>query len=301
MSSPKPSLTRTIDRYLQAAAARGSSHRTILGYGTVLRRSLLPWCDEQGIATLADLDQDAVERFAIHLQQRTPPLARETQRTYLKPVRQLLAWGREQGLAGDARPSLPSHQRVRRDVLTRDEIDILESAGQSERDRLIVRIMGDLGAREGEVAALRTHDLIRRGKTWFLRLHGKTGEREAPVSDQLAGRLRMFIDHTRPRADTDALFLTLKRRPHSMSYAGLTAGGVYQAFKDVAAGARLGRRVYPHLLRHSALTHMVARGMHPAMISEMTGVSAAVIATTYTHPSREQMAAAALRLWTEER
>lgn len=301
MPDAKSDLEQNIDRYLLGAAARGLAHKTITGYHTSLRRSLVPWCQEQGIDTLAALDQDAVERYTVHLQNHQPPLSRESQRTYLKPVRLLCAWGKERGIIGDVRVPLPRPSRIRRDVLTRAEIETLEAAGRTERDRLIVRIMGDLGAREGEIANLKTKDLIRRSRTWFLRLHGKTGEREAPVSDELAARLRLWIEHARPRADTDAMFVGNRKGHNGAGYERLTAGGVYQAFREVVADARLGRRVYPHLLRHSALTHMVARGMHPALISEMTGVSAAVIASTYAHPSREQMAAAARSLWSEEK
>ena len=62
-----------------------------------------------------------------------------------------------------------------------------------------------------------------------------------------------------------------------------------------AARADLGKRVYPHLLRHSALTLMVADGMHPAMISDIAGVSVAVIAQHYSHPSDRQRWEARMR------
>src|SRR5262249_34447584 len=44
------------------------------------------------------------------------------------------------------------------------------------------------------------------------------------------------------------------------------------------------RRVHPHLLRATAITRMCNSEMHPAIVSEITGVSVAVIALHYHHP-----------------
>ena len=293
-------LVGSIDRYLQGASARGLSHKTITGYHTSLRRSLLPWCAEHGVTTLFDLDQDAVDRYAIYLQTREPPLTRESQRTYLKPVQLLLAWGREHGLAREATAPLPQQRKVHREVLSRQDLDRLEDAAQSDRDRLMIRVMGDTGAREGEVARLRITDLVRHGNHWFLHLRGKTGERECPITGELADRLRMYIASSRPKAPTDAMFLSRYRIADGGFYAPLTGDGIYQAFREVAHVAGLHRRIYPHLLRHSAITHMVARGVHPALISEATGVSPIVIARNYSHPSAKQLADALLTVWADD-
>jgi site-specific recombinase XerD len=58
---------------------------------------------------------------------------------------------------------------------------------------------------------------------------------------------------------------------------------MYQVVKDAAARANLDKRVYPHILRHSWMTEMVRRGMHPMQLSLIAGASLDVIMDCYTH------------------
>lgn len=60
-------------------------------------------------------------------------------------------------------------------------------------------------------------------------------------------------------------------------YKRLTESGIYHAVRDAAARSDLDRkRVRPHLLRASAITRMCAKGMHPAVVSQVTRVSVQV-------------------------
>jgi hypothetical protein len=67
---------------------------------------------------------------------------------------------------------------------------------------LIIRIMADIGAREGEVANLRVCDLIARDRTYFLKLRGKTGEGDSAGST--------FLPRGGPLAAQEALDQALR-------------------------------------------------------------------------------------------
>ena len=72
-----------------------------------------------------------------------------------------LTWAQEQGASvhgGQVR--LPRARGSRRDALTPTEVDRIEQAGRSDRDRLLVRLMAETAMRESEVASLRVQDLI---------------------------------------------------------------------------------------------------------------------------------------------
>jgi integrase len=66
------------------------------------------------------------------------------------------------------------------DVLDSEEIDRLEAAAGTERDRLILRILADCGLRAEEVCSLQMDDIIRRDRQAHLRVHGK-GDRDRLV------------------------------------------------------------------------------------------------------------------------
>jgi integrase len=59
------------------------------------------------------------------------------------------------------------------DVRSRDEIQALEDAAVSERDKLIIRFLADTGMRAGELVGLRTSDLVDRDRNHFVRVTGK--------------------------------------------------------------------------------------------------------------------------------
>ena len=76
----------------------------------------------------------------------------------------MLAWAREEGEVGSVKAQLPRLPRTLIDVLSRYEIDRLEDAAKSERDKLIVRTLADTGIRVGELVKLRAVDALERDR-----------------------------------------------------------------------------------------------------------------------------------------
>jgi hypothetical protein len=86
----------------------------------------------------------------------------------------------------------------------------------------------------------------------------------------------------RPRTRSTFLFIAERRNRISKEHEPLGTTGVYRAVKLAAEEPGLDRaRVKPDLLRATAITGMCNAGMHPAMVSEITAVSVAVIARHY--------------------
>ncbi len=80
------------------------------------------------------------------------------------------------------------------EVLSSEEIQALEDAAMTERDKLIVRTLADTGIRVGELAKLRTADLTTQGRQQYLRVRGEgSKERLVPVP-RLYARLRHYAD-----------------------------------------------------------------------------------------------------------
>lgn len=70
-------------------------------------------------------------------------------------------------------------------------------------------------------------------------------------------------------------------------YEPLTTSGIYQVVKDAAWRARITKRVYPHLLRHSWMTEMLRNGMNPIQLSVIAGASVQVISDYYRHLTQD--------------
>lgn len=257
----------------------------------VLTRVLIPFCEVRGIERTSDIDDSVMVALALEL--RTRNLSDSTRNTYLRHIKVFL----NQAAREDDRraPKVPM-RRLRpkhRDVLSVEECRRLVAAARTIRDRLILQLAVDTGARLGEIAGLRLGDFRTKGRSHFVRFSGKTGERLVPISPSLGVAIQAMIQH-RPKLTADQhLFLSDRRREGF--YRALGPKGIYLMVLEAAEKADIGHRVHPHLLRHSAITRMVAEGMNPITISELVGVGVDVISQHYTHQSDEDRYDAMMR------
>jgi integrase/recombinase XerD len=296
--TPSP-LEYLIDDYLSSGRARGLSPKSDKQYTYALRSVFLPWCNREGITHVSGLDRRTLDRFSAsllnHRKADGEPLSRHSVHTYLRPVRLMLTWAAREGEDVKGKPQLPRRSKPIRDVLSRDEIDQLERALTSERDKLIVRIFGDCGLRIEELSRLSAPDVVRSGRQAYLRVLGKRSQlRDVPIPPELLRRLTRLIESRPNDRTSDHILLTQRRERHG-SYEALTPGGIYQVVKDAAANAGVEKRVYPHLLRHSWMTEMLRRGMNPVQLSVIAGASMEVIAQCYAHLNKEDAYDAMIR------
>lgn len=291
-------------RYLQEK--RAATRETTYGmYRLILERVLLPWLDEQGIEYPDQLDTRGVASWVTYLreQRRTPqgkPLSETTVRTYSTTANFFLAWLEQHGAAA-VRAKPPPRRRTVVDVLTRDEMRRLEDAAWHPRDKLLIRIMADTGVRLGEALALRETDLREPSRREFmLAVGGKTGERLVPLPTPVARRLREYIRSGRPPGYHGTLvFVGLHAVDEEYRIPGRTT--IARMLRDAGARAGIEKRVHAHLLRHSAITHMLRGGMNPILVAEYAGhASLEMIRSTYSHLDRADLYREAMRILGDE-
>ena len=304
-STPTP-IERLVDDYLSNCAARGLALRSVdRAYGYSLHAKFLPWCRSQGIDRVDQLDRRALDRFSTsllaHRKENGEPLSKYSVHTYIRPVRQMLTWASTVGEEVLAKPQLPRRSKPLRDVLSREETDLLESVLYSERDRIIVRIFSDCGLRLDELTRLTPSDIVRSGRQAHLRVHGKRDRiRDVPILPLLLRRLERHIETRPTERSADRIFLSARRAPFG-DYEPLTDSGVYKVVKDAVVRAGIQKRVYPHLLRHSWMTEMLRNGMNPIQLSIIAGASPEVIAECYAHLTRDDAYESTLRALTVPR
>ena len=225
-------------------------------------------------------------------------MARATVRGSVQAVRVLLGWAEKGGGATvGAQPKAPRAEKVLLDVLSRDEIDAMENAAKTERDKLLVRVLAGTGIRLGELLGLQARDIVETARGQFqLKVHGK-GEKErlVPLSPALVRRLRRYLAGRRADA-RDRIFIGLRKGP-SGEYAPLTQSGAEQAIRFLAVAAGIEKRVYPHLFRHSYATHMLRKGMNVLLLQEILGHSSlTMIQTVYSHLDTDDAYKAAMKV-----
>jgi integrase len=245
---PAETFTSLVHDYLQDKRAAGASPRTVNHYQEVLEQVLLPFCAEQGITGPADLTTRHLNDLgAGHLDgsrsRSGRPISKATVHGYMRAINGFLSWTRTQGGGGEARGRLPSMRKRVLDTLTREEIQRMEDSADSERDKLIVRLLADTGIRLGELIALQPDDVRVEGGKKVLKVRGK-GDRErlVPLSPSLSQRLKRFTDRACGEASSERLFLTLRRGRDSGKLDAITESAVEQMIRALGEVAGIKKR-----------------------------------------------------------
>ncbi len=277
----RPAIEQAVDDYLAAVHARGGSARTDEYYDAVLRKRFLPWVAAEKITGLDQLDQRHLDRLNAALLDEVnvhtgKPLSRASVNSYLRGIRMFLSWAKVAGRDYRLKVQGVKVGKKERTTLSRGQMNALENAAPTERDKLIIRLFADTGIRLTELLALTPESMIEgqgrdRQRRW-LRVHGKGNrERLVPLMPAVFTRLRKYATQGRPAdCGTDRIFISLRRRPQSGQYEALAARAVQQMLKAVSDRAGLDK-ANPHHLRHSNVTNSLRDGMNPVALASMLG------------------------------
>jgi len=286
-----------VEDYLASCRARGLSPKTIRdNYGYALKSMFLPWAATEGITEPGQITNRVLDRFTAHLLEhggKRGQLSRHSVASFAESVNWWLRWLRAEGeLKAQAKAQVPSRPKRVLDVLSREEIQALEDAARTERDKLMIRLMADTGMRVSELLGLRVTDLMERDRNHYVVLAGRSQgggakgdqSRLVPIP-RMWRRLQRYVERGRPKdANSDRIFLSARRDRRTGDYEPLTKSGVEQMVRNVAESAGVTKRTYPHMLRHSYATWALNRGMNPIMLAQVLGHSSLVmIQRTYAH------------------
>jgi integrase/recombinase XerD len=130
---------------------------------------------------------------------------------------------------------------------------------------LMVQTLLETGARVSEFVALRVEDVSIAERVVVIE-SGKGGKRrEVPIRSELARLLALHIGKRR----AGPLFVSREKgKSGSRVY---TRQRIGQMVRDVARKAGIGKRLYPHLLRHTMATRLLADGMDITDIQKFLG------------------------------
>ena len=148
------------------------------------------------------------------------------------------------------------------------------------RNRAILELLYGTGVRNHELVALRLEDID--AAHHFLRLPKAKGSkpRVVPLGQEALHWLNRYLEDVRPawlrNPSLNTIFLD--RWGHN----GLSRGGLCQIVREVCLDAGLGKRVTPHILRHSCATHMLRHGAGLRQIQELLGHSQITSTEHYT-------------------
>jgi integrase/recombinase XerD len=156
---------------------------------------------------------------------------------------------------------------------------ISEADTMGLRDRAMLELLYASGLRISELCNIRLENLDL--EDGMIRVTGKGNKtRLVPVGSAARSALERYLEMERPklvsRRTGAEIFLSVRGRK-------LTPQRVWQLIKRYAARSGLEANVYPHLLRHSFATHLLAGGADLRIIQEMLGHADISTTQIYTH------------------
>ena len=168
-------------------------------------------------------------------------------------------------------------------------LDVWKDAKEplERRNRTMLELFYASGLRVSELAELRLNGL--NFEDGMVRVLGKgSKERVVPMGRPAQEALKSYLKEVRPALDKTGaapqVFLSKSGR-------ALTRAMVWNIVRLAARLAGITKTVYPHLLRHSFASHLLAGGADLRVIQEMLGHADIGTTQIYTHVEADRLAA----------
>ena len=173
-------------------------------------------------------------------------------------------------------------------VLSVDEISLLlEDHGDGDlavRDRAILELFYSSGLRLAELAGLDTSDIDLEEAT--VEVLGKGSRRRiVPVGRKAVAALRAWRERRQGLVQEGEAALFLNRRGTRLS-----TRGIQLRINEWAKRHGLGRRLHPHMLRHSFASHLLESSGELRAVQELLGHADIATTQVYTHLDFQHLA-----------
>jgi len=269
---------------------RGLSPNTRAAYADDIAR-FLDWLAEQGVRSINDVTR---RQILDHLMaEKARGLAANSLSRHLVSLKVFFRYLTQEGLlsvnVAETMES-PKVWKMLPGVMTLKEIDRLFAAPDIRtplgvRNRAVLELFYASGLRVSELAGLDLSSLYLEER--FLRCTGKgRKERVVPVGGGAIEWVKRYIKEVRPQLvsgpQEQALFLSRRS-------ARLSRKMIWVMIKNCARDAGITKSIYPHTLRHSFASHLLANGADLRIIQEMLGHADIATTQIYTHVDPDRL------------
>jgi integrase/recombinase XerD len=272
-----------------------ASPNTIAGYRDTFRLLLRFVSDRTGRAPtklkIEDIDSELVGDFLAHIEseRRNSARSRNTRLAAIRSFFRFVAISDPAHLLHCQRiMAMPSKRYVRRTVsfLDRAEIDAIlaapdRSSWLGRRDHAILIVGFQTGLRASELINLRRCDVVK-GRGAHIRCEGKgRKQRCTPIRRETLKVLEVWL-RERAGADDDPLFPTNRgTRLSRDALEGVVRRHTRSASRSCSS--LIGKRVSPHVLRHSTAMELLHHGVDQSVIALWLGHESIETTQVYMH------------------
>ena len=180
------------------------------------------------------------------------------------------------------------------ELLTEEDITNLIRRAEHPRDKALISVLYESGCRIGELCSLRLKHIEFDKYGAVLMVEGKTGQRRVRIISSTPN-LAAWIDIHPLKEKRDAplwVGIGTRGKNKQIDYAAVRA-----MLRRVAKKAAMGKRINPHIFRHSRATHLAIE-LTEAQMNEYFGwVQGSEMPSTYVHLSGRDVDSALLKMY----
>ena len=170
-----------------------------------------------------------------------------------------------------------------KDTMTEGEVARILAATKNSREKAMLAILAYSGIRNKELCSLKAKD-INLDENVIKVISGKfLKDRMVNISRECAKIVSGYIGQYFQNVDGQYLFTTLREKKQYNGWA------LRKVVKVVAKRAKIKKRVYPHLFRHSLACNLLNRGANIMTIKEQLGHSDIRTTLIYAHSTPQRI------------
>lgn len=278
-----------VTRYVRAQELKGIAQTTIVNklwriYAFVKHR--------EG-KDLADVTQGGIEDYVLA---RKKIVSKHTLPNDIVQLRHFYQWfmpERAEELFHNIKPARPKPTMPIDQVMRATDVQKMLAVCSTQRDRALISLLWDSGARLGEVIALNVGSVQIDQYGAVISVDGKTGQRRIRLIDSVPD-IQTWLNQHPKRTDPKApLFINLRKPGGDVRW---SARGIQNSLKTIAKHAGVEKRIYPHAFRHGRATDRASHYTEPEMRVKFGWTSGSMMPSTYVHLSGRDVEDKDLRL-----
>ena len=186
------------------------------------------------------------------------------------------------------KPIKPKRKLPTDQLLLPGDVQKLLAACETQRDRALISILWDSGARIDEILSRNIGHVQFDKYGATVVLNGKTGERQCRLTSSAPDLQALINTHPRRDDPSGPIFVTYRRK--NSENTRLSVRSVQNRLKVLAERAGVAKPVHPHALRHGRLTQMAKLGFNESELRIIAGWEAnSAMPAIYLHMSGQDV------------
>ena len=262
-------------RYINSYVISGSSFHTIDNKTHTLKR----W-NELIKKDIAELNKSDIESILTEFSKQK--LEMSSKSTYIANLKTLLKFAEREDLNKHViKPVVKANDKLPDDLLTKEEVAELIRNTVNPRDKALISLLYESGARRSEMLGLKIKHITAHEKGIYVHFpRGKTGARKILIVYSSMYLNQWLINH--PEKDNRDAFLWCQLTP---PYEPFTYSGLRKILTGAAKRANISKKVNPHAFRHAQATELAKVFTEQQMKRYLGWTSSSKMASVYVHLS----------------